>query len=133
MAHSFASLEALTTQIAKAPLTVDGASLVSWFPDIATSKVDITLNGYTSAAAQALEDQYGSEWVTVDAVAPGQLPRRTTALSRWNDQNPFWAGDGLWFDNDKPDTTPRIITHKTQLTAPRDSDTRERRPGGTSA
>ena len=107
VAHSFASLEALTTQIAKAPLTVDGASLVSWFPDIATSKVDITLNGYTSAAAQALEDQYGSEWVTVDAVAPGQLPRRTTALSRWNDQNPFWAGDGLWFDNDKPDTTPQ--------------------------
>ena len=46
VAHSFASLEALTTQIAKAPLTVDGASLVSWFPDIATSKVDITLNGY---------------------------------------------------------------------------------------
>jgi hypothetical protein len=82
--HTWAELEDLTLKIARdAPgWRVRGITLARWGPMAESNTVIIELRSHTEAAAQALYDAYGADWVTVSPepytqeffFRPGQQP-----------------------------------------------------------
>lgn len=99
VAHSFASLEALTMRLFadEKSLKNNGIDMVSWGPDIASNTVMVKIANYTSSAAQSLERQYGgTSWLTV-APAQKHLPTRTA--NRYYDSPYFYNGDRVLFNN----------------------------------
>lgn len=77
VAHSYADLDRMTMKIAadSDALEKAGIHLASWGPNYDSNKVEITLlYRYDAAAAAALIDKYGDEWVTVSPVPETQIP-----------------------------------------------------------
>jgi hypothetical protein len=67
--HSWAQLVDLTITIARdAPgWRARGITLSSWGPTAESNMVVIELRSPTAAAARALYDTYGTDWITVSA------------------------------------------------------------------
>jgi hypothetical protein len=67
--HTWAQLVDLTTTIARdAPgWRARGITLGRWGPTTESNTVVIELRSPTAAAAQALYDAYGADWITVSA------------------------------------------------------------------
>jgi pimeloyl-ACP methyl ester carboxylesterase len=116
MEHSFARLYALTLKIAQQRDTWRdrGINLEMWGPDPSTNKVAVSLESYTSAAAQPLYASYGTSWMSVSTTSSnmtfhlvGSTPQASvnTPLAsvnqgRFQDSNPFYGGDYI----DNPNT-----------------------------
>jgi hypothetical protein len=114
--HSFARLYALTLKIAQQRDTWRdrGINLEMWGPDPSTNKVAVSLENYTSAAAQPLYASYGTSWMSVSTTSSnmtfhlvGSTPQASvnTPLAsvnqgRFQDSNPFYGGDYI----DNPNT-----------------------------
>jgi hypothetical protein len=105
VAHSFATLEALTTRIAGdlPDLAAAGLNMVVWAPDARSDTVSVTLTppagsdstapsaAAVAAATKILNARYGSGRVSVSPVA---RPYPIEQKGRDTDTKPFFAGDG---------------------------------------
>jgi hypothetical protein len=102
--HSFAQLYALTLKMAQQRSTwrSRGISLEMWGPDPSSGKVAITLDSYTSAAAQSLYSSYGKSWTSVSAKSSNttfplgrqaRAPQAGVDQGRFQDSTPFYGGD----------------------------------------
>jgi hypothetical protein len=69
MAHTWAQLVDLTITIARdrPGWQVRGITLSRWGPTAGSNTVVIELRSPTAAAAQALYDAYGADWITVSS------------------------------------------------------------------
>jgi hypothetical protein len=101
VAHSWGELEGLTHRIAGDAnmWQSHGVTLVKWGPDIATNRVEISVQGYTLAIAQELKSRYGSDRVGVVPYNAINLPQR--AVNRYYDFPPFFGGDRIWPNNNR--------------------------------
>lgn len=98
--HSWAELDRLTQRIAgdAAQLQQQGIEPVEWGPDPASNKVVVSLESYSPAAEQALIAHYGADWISVDPTDA----QPATRTDRYNDTAPYFAGDAIWIDNQRP-------------------------------
>lgn len=107
VARSYSELESLTMKIAGSSPPA-GVHLVKWGPDLQSNTVKVQVTNYSASAAAALKAQFGADEISVVPLAGG-MPRRT--LDRFDDVNPFWAGDALWFNNQKPSNGKAVCTN----------------------
>jgi hypothetical protein len=100
VAHSFADLENLTSQIAadQASLAPSGITLSTWGPDPTSNTVRVAVLTDPSAADRVLGARYGSGRISVVQVPPSDT---LIGLSnRYYDNAPFWDGDRVFINND---------------------------------
>jgi hypothetical protein len=100
--HSFAQLYALTLKMAKQRGTWlhRGINLQMWGPDPSTNKVSVSVERYSSGAAQSLYASYGTSLMSVSTTSLdmnlhllGDNPQVNTSQGRFQDSNPFYGGD----------------------------------------
>jgi hypothetical protein len=113
--HTWLQLNKISNEITSTSksLRAPRIRLSYWGPDVGMNKVSITLVSYTPAQARELIARYGSDWIYVQHThetikVVGGLG--TTSISpnvslqdtRFSDENPYFGGDGYWFDHSTP-------------------------------